>query len=155
MQLTRTNAPQIAVVHGPNLNMLGIRDPDIYGQDTFADIEERIRTHAAHIGIETRSFQSNSEGALIDFVQDCMAWANAIVINPGAYTHYSYALRDALADTRLPIIEVHVSNIHTREEFRSRSVIAPIASGQITGFGTRSYLLALDAAKSILEESHR
>ena len=155
MQLTRTSQPQIAVIHGPNLNMLGVRDPDIYGQDTFADIEQRIRDHAAAVGLGVRSFQSNSEGALIDFVQDSMNWANAIVVNPGAYTHYSYALRDALADTRLPVVEVHVSNIHTREEFRSRSVIAPIASGQITGFGTRSYLLALDAVKSILEESHR
>ena len=155
MQLTRTGPIKISLIHGPNLNMLGIRDPDIYGKDDFDTLNRKIEQHAKFLGIEVRIQQSNSEGAIIDFVQDAMSWASAIVINPGAYTHYSYAIRDAIADSRLPTIEVHLTNVHAREEFRRHSVIAPVATGQIVGFGPRSYLLAMEAAKNLIEESHR
>ena len=103
--------------------------------------------------MEIRIQQSNSEGEIIGFVQDAMSWADAIVINPGAYTHYSYAIRDAIADSRLPTIEVHLSNVHAREEFRRHSVISPVVTGQIVGFGTHSYLLALDAAKTLSKKA--
>ena len=155
MQLTRTAPIHISLIHGPNLNMLGVRDPDIYGKDTFETVNRKIEAHAKQLGLEVRIQQSNYEGAIIDFIQDAMSWANAIVINPGAFTHYSYAIRDAIADSRLPTIEVHLSNVHQREEFRHHSVIAPVAIGQILGFGPRSYLLALEAAKNLLEDSHR
>ncbi len=155
MQLTRTGPIKISLIHGPNLNMLGVRDPDIYGKDDFATVNQKIQRHAKHIGVEVNIQHSNSEGAIIDFVQDAMSWANAIVINPGAYTHYSYAIRDAIADSRLPTIEVHLTNVHAREEFRRHSVISPVVTGQIVGFGPRSYLLALEAAKNLIEESHR
>jgi len=141
------------VVHGPNLNMLGIRDPDIYGQDSYDNVNKRITDHAKAIGVDVTVFQSNTEGAIIDAVQDARVWAEAIVINAGAYTHYSYAIRDALADTRLPVIEVHISNVQAREEFRRHSVISPVCTGIISGFGTLSYILALDAAKNLVEES--
>jgi 3-dehydroquinate dehydratase-2 len=155
MQLTRPGPIRICVLHGPNLNMLGVRDPDIYGKDNFDQVNHKIEAHAKHLGLEIRIQQSNYEGAIIDYVQDAMSWASAIVINPGAFTHYSYAIRDALADSRLPTIEVHISNVHAREEFRRHSVIAPVVTGQIAGFGTHSYLMALDAAKKLVEESHR
>ena len=155
MQLTRSGPKRIAMIHGPNLNMLGVRDPEIYGKEDFASLNRRIESHAKQLGIEVTIQQSNSEGAIIDFVQDSRAWADAIIINPGAYTHYSYAIRDALADSRIPIIEVHISNVHAREEFRRHSVISPITTGQIVGFGPQGYLLALDAAKRLIEEMHR
>lgn len=155
MQLTRPVSTRIAMIHGPNLNMLGVRDPEIYGKEDFTSLNKRIENHAKHLGVEVTVQQSNSEGAIIDFIQDARSWAEAIVINPGAYTHYSYAIRDALADTRLPVIEVHISNVHAREEFRRHSVISPITTGQIVGFGPHGYLLALDAAKRLIEESHR
>jgi 3-dehydroquinate dehydratase-2 len=146
---------KISLIHGPNLNLLGIRDPDVYGTDKYDTVNQKIQDHARSLSIEVKIFQSNGEGAIIDQIQESRAWADAIVINAGAYTHYSYAIRDALADSRLPVIEVHLSNIHAREEFRHVSVIAPIASGQIAGFGTHSYLLALEAAKTLVEASHR
>ncbi len=155
MQLTRTGPIHVFVIHGPNLNMLGVRDPDIYGKDTFEAVNRKIESHAQHLGMEVKIRQSNSEGAIIDFVQEAMSWANVIVINPGAYTHYSYGIRDALADSRMPVIEVHLTNVHAREEFRRNSVISPITTGQVVGFGTHSYLIALDAAKTLVEESHR
>lgn len=155
MQLTHTGPVKVCLIHGPNLNMLGVRDPDIYGKDNYATVNHRIESHAKSLGLEIRVQQSNSEGEIIGFVQDAMAWADAIVINPGAYTHYSYAIRDAIADSRLPTIEVHLTNVHAREEFRRHSVVSPVATGQIVGFGTQSYLLALNAAKSLVEESHR
>ena len=155
MQLTRTGPIRISLIHGPNLNMLGVRDPDIYGKDDFDSVNRRIEQHAKALNVEVRIQQSNSEGAIIDFVQDAMSWANAIVINPGAYTHYSYAIRDAIADSRLPTVEVHLTNVHAREDFRRQSVISPVATGQIVGFGPHSYLMALDAAKNLVEESHR
>ncbi len=155
MQLTRTGPIRISLIHGPNLNMLGIRDPDTYGKDTFESVNRKIEAHAKYLGIEVQIQQSNSEGALVDFVQDAMGWANAIVINPGAYTHYSYAIRDAIADSRLPTVEVHLSNVQAREEFRRHSVISPVTTGQIVGFGPYGYLMALSAAKNLIEESHR
>jgi len=155
LQLTRSGPIRIALIHGPNLNMLGIRDPDIYGKDTFDSLNKRLEGHAKSLGCEIRIYQSNSEGAIIDFIQDAMSWAEAIVINPGAYTHYSYAIRDAVADSRLPTIEVHLSNVHAREDFRRHSVISPVSTGQIVGFGPHSYLLAIEAAKTLVEQSHR
>jgi 3-dehydroquinate dehydratase-2 len=155
MQLSRSGPIKVSLIHGPNLNMLGIRDPDIYGSDNFETVNKKIEAHAKGLGLEVRIQQSNSEGEIIDFIQDSRSWADAIVINAGAYTHYSYAIRDAIADTRLPTIEVHLSNIHGREEFRRHSVIAPVCTGGIAGFGPHSYLLALNAAKNLVEESHR
>lgn len=135
--------------------MLGVRDPDIYGKDDFNTLNKKIDTAAKSLGMEVRIQQSNIEGEIINFIQDSISWADAIVINPGAYTHYSYAIRDAIADSRLPTIEVHLTNVHAREEFRRHSVVSPVSTGQIVGFGPHSYLLALQAAKNLVQESHR
>lgn len=146
---------RICVIHGPNLNLLGIREPEVYGHDSFDDMNRKIKDRERVLGIETRIFQSNSEGEIIDVIHEALKWADAIVINPGGYTHYSIAIRDAIAAVRLPTVEVHLSNVHGREEFRRHSVITPVASGLITGFGTNSYLLALEAARNLVEESHQ
>ena len=143
---------QVLVLHGPNLNWLGKREPAIYGSATLADLNRVLTDDAAELGLELRIFQNNSEGALIDRIQAEAGWAEAILINPGAYTHYSYALRDALAGMDLPVVEVHLSNIYTREEFRHHSVIAPVARGQIAGFGFESYRLGLRAIRDLLEK---
>ena len=135
---------KILVVHGPNLNMLGSRRGAVYGDKTLDEIDSLLQKRARELGVELETLQSNHEGALVDFIQEKSPEATGIIINPGALTHYGLSLRDALADTSLPIIEVHLSNIHAREEFRQQSVIAPIARGQIAGLGWRGYIAALE-----------
>ena len=132
------------VINGPNLNVLGKRDPGHYGVDTLADIEVRVRDKASKMDVEVDLFQSNHEGAIVDYLQESAPKASGIVINAGALTHYGLSLRDALVDTDLPIVEVHLSNVHFREDFRRRSVIAPVAIGQIAGLGWRGYLYAME-----------
>jgi 3-dehydroquinate dehydratase II len=141
----------ILVLNGPNLNLLGVRQPKVYGHTTLAMIEETCRTHGATLGFSVTCAQSNSEGALIDAIQDARTKMAGIVLNAGAYTHTSVALMDAIASVELPLVEVHLSNIHAREEFRQHSYIAPVALGQICGFGPNGYVLALDALKAHLD----
>ena len=136
----------IQVIHGPNLNLLGKREPEIYGHDTLPQINEKLEREAAKAGAVVRAFQSNSEGALIDKIHNSRDWADVIIINPGAYTHTSIALRDAIAGVDIPTIEVHLSNVHAREEFRHHSYISPVTVGQIVGFGIQGYIMALHAA---------
>ncbi len=143
--------PKVVVLHGPNLNMLGIREPEVYGTTTLAQIDQRLALLADDLDLEILSRQSNKEGVLIDWIHGAYAEGfDGILINAGGYTHTSVALRDALAATGLPVVEVHLSNVHAREEFRHRSFIAPIAKGVIMGFGVDSYLLGLRAIASLL-----
>lgn len=138
---------KILVMHGPNLNMLGTREPEIYGSTTLQDINDMLASQAKEQGIETEFYQSNYEGGLIDTIQQAPAKGiDFIILNAGAFTHYSIALRDAIASVNVPVIEVHISNVHTREEFRHKSVIAPVVMGQILGFGTDSYSAAMYVA---------
>ncbi len=135
---------KILVINGPNLNMLGKRESSLYGVKSLADIEVLIEEKARDLDVDIETFQSNSEGAIIDYLQEAASEAEGIVINAGALTHYGLSLRDALVDSRLPIVEVHLSNIHARERFRRRSVVADIAQGQIAGLGWRGYIFALE-----------
>ena len=137
---------KILVLHGPNLNLLGTREPGVYGRVTLPEIDRMLREHARRRGDAVECRQSNHEGQLIDWLQAAQRDRFAgVVFNPGAFTHYSIALRDAVAAIKLPVVEVHLSNVHGREDFRRHSVIAPVARGQISGFGPRSYLLGFDA----------
>ena len=143
---------RILVLHGPNLNLFGTRQPDIYGRLTLADIDSRLAAAADARGAELRTYQSNGEGALVDALHDAREWADGVILNAGAFTHYSYALSDAIAGIGIPVIEVHLSNIQARESWRHTSVIAPVVIGSIGGFGWRSYLLALDGLLGYLED---
>lgn len=136
---------RILFLNGPNLNWLGRREPEIYGRTSLADIEAAVRQRAAERGVEVEFRQTNSEGQLVDWVQQAASAFDAVVLNAGAYTHTSIALRDAIAATGIPTVEIHLSNVHAREEFRRHSMIAPVCRGVICGFGAASYLLGLEA----------
>lgn len=142
----------ILVMNGPNLNLLGEREPHIYGSMTMEDINQRLVEEGRRLNLEVRTFHSNSEGALIDALQEARHWASGVIFNPGAYTHNSIALRDCIAAISPPVIEVHISNIYARDEFRHKSVLSPVCMGKIAGFGWRSYLLALHAFAWMLDE---
>jgi 3-dehydroquinate dehydratase II len=150
--MTEPSLPRVLVGHGPNLNTLGKREPEVYGHTTLDEINARLRARGEELGVELVAFQSNSEGALIDFLQAEAERALGIVINPGGLTHTSVVLRDALAGTGRPVVEVHLSNIYAREPFRHKSLLAPICRGQISGLGWRGYLYALDALVAFTRE---
>ena len=135
----------ILVVNGPNMNMLGIRQPEIYGHETYEDLKALIRAEADRLGVSVSFFQSNHEGAIIDKLHAARTTFDGVIINAGAYTHYSYAIHDAIHDIRIPCVEVHISNIYARDEFRSHSVLSPVCAGTIAGFGINGYFLALQA----------
>ncbi|MDE6731661.1 MAG: type II 3-dehydroquinate dehydratase [Oscillospiraceae bacterium] len=141
---------KILVLNGPNLNLLGEREPNIYGDNSLSSINEALAKKAAEMGFETAFFQSNGEGAIIDVLHDARRDCAGVILNAGAYTHYSYAIRDAIAAIKIPVIEVHLSNVDSREEFRKTSVIAPVCKGSISGFGKFSYDLALIALAKLL-----
>lgn len=143
---------KILCIHGPNLNLLGEREPGVYGSDTFDSINNEIIERALKYDMHCEIFQSNHEGEIIDTLHLARKNFDGVIINAGAYTHYSYAIRDAIAAIKIPVIEVHMSNIHKREEFRHNSVISPVCVGQIAGFGKASYLLGVDALNEIFKE---
>lgn len=135
---------KLLVIHGPNLNLLGIREPETYGVYTLAQINEKIEQYAKKYNIEVTIRQTNHEGVLVDWLHDAREWANGIILNPAAYTHTSVAIRDAIVAIKIPVVEVHLSNIYARENFRQQSLTAPVCVGQLCGFGWKSYLLAID-----------
>ena len=141
---------KILVIHGPNLNLLGERETNIYGRETIGSINLQIAQRSESRGLSCEIFQSNSEGALIDKLHEARKTCDGVVINAGAYTHYSYAIRDAISSIKIPVVEVHCSNIHAREEFRHKSVISAVCAGSVIGFGKNSYLLAIDAIKDLI-----
>lgn len=142
---------KVRVIHGPNLNFIGLRDKHIYGSEFIEDINQRIIDAAAPLDMDLEVFQSNSEGEIINYIQSChYEGVDGVIINPGAFTHYSYAIRDAIDSINFPVIEVHLSNIASREEFRRTSVTAPVCAGQIAGFGAFSYILGLHALNEII-----
>lgn len=142
---------KVLVINGPNLNLLGEREPDVYGQNSLSSINLEIENHANTLGIDVSFFQSNHEGELIDNIHSARKEFNGIVLNAGAFTHYSYAIRDAISAIEIPVVEVHLSNVHSREEFRNKSVIAPVCVGTISGFGKTSYSIAIEALQKILK----
>jgi 3-dehydroquinate dehydratase-2 len=143
----------ILVIHGPNLNLLGKRQVEVYGPTTLEDINKSLQSLAAELGVSMKAVQLNGEGEIVDEIQKASGAHSAIVINPGAFTHYSVAIADAVAAVDIPVVEAHLSNIYAREEFRHRSVIAPVAAGQISGFGPQSYILAFRAAAELSRSS--
>ena len=143
---------KILVLHGPNLNLLGTREPEIYGSMTLEDINMHLIELGKEFGAELKCYQSNHEGALVDALHDAGAWADGVVFNPGGYTHTSVALRDAITAIGIPVIEVHLSNVYAREEFRHHSMLSAVCKGKIAGFGWRSYTLGLRALAEMLEE---
>ena len=146
---------RILVLNGPNLNLLGAREPGIYGTMTLRELEEEVRRVAETRGVEVQFLQSNHEGVLIDRLHQASDWADAVLLNAGGLTHSSVSLRDAVVAVGVPVIEIHLSNVHARERFRHRSLIAPVAAGQITGFGPFSYLLGLEAAIHVVKQKGR
>ena len=143
---------QVLVLHGPNLNLLGTREPEVYGSMTMEDINSKLVEQGRGLGVDIRCQQSNSEGALIDILQEARAWADGVIFNPGGYTHTSVALRDAISSISIPVVEVHLSNVYAREEFRHKSLLSAVCKGKITGFGWHSYALGLQALVDILSE---
>lgn len=142
----------ILILHGPNLNLLGTREPSVYGSLTLEDINARCIALGQELGVEVRCFQSNHEGALIDALHEARTWADGVVFNPGGYTHTSVALRDAIAAIDLPVVEVHISNVYAREEFRHKSLLSAVCRGKISGLGWRSYALALRYLVEMMNE---
>ncbi|HVM11505.1 MAG TPA: type II 3-dehydroquinate dehydratase [Actinomycetota bacterium] len=146
---------RILVLHGPNLNLLGEREPEVYGTLTLAEVDARIRAAAQERGVDVRSEQSNLEGELVGHLQEARTWADGVILNPGGYSHTSVAIRDAVAAIPLPVVEVHLSNLAAREEFRSRSIVAGACVGTIAGFGWPGYVLALDALRGLVSDRPR
>jgi 3-dehydroquinate dehydratase-2 len=144
----------ILVLHGPNLNLIGQREPEVYGRMALDEINQRLIERGEELGLEVRAFQSNGEGALIDALHEAQHWASGVIFNPAGYTHTSVALRDAVTGITLPVIEVHLSNVYAREDFRHKSLISPVSVGKISGFGWRSYMLALQALAWMIGEAN-